>query len=243
MHRKESDCLTQDRRIVMATRQSKKRKGNRQNVRLPSGWIRVADFLFQLINRERTVTQLTEDPNSAFLVPVPSDDQLQNPRFNNNMQANNFSGFNYMHNPNFAPPADSYLPPGQNDLEVLEKLKDTIKNGQHEFFRAVPQPSALSRVYMGSASVVAPHPEQIPPLHSGPSNGAPSGPGDYSRRPRNQSFSTDWDATGGPRKSQSSPSVSILTCMHFHFRNLEPLRYPHHNLKQIVTTTPLMAAT
>lgn len=41
------------------------------------------------------------------------------------------------------------LPPGEDDLEILEKLKEIIKNGQHEFYRAVPQPRALASLYLG----------------------------------------------------------------------------------------------
>ncbi|RPD54438.1 hypothetical protein L226DRAFT_445033, partial [Lentinus tigrinus ALCF2SS1-7] len=57
------------------------------------------------------------------------------------------------------------LSPGQNDLQILERLKETIKNNHHEFFRPVPQPAALASVYLGpkSSSVpshVPPHPEQ-----------------------------------------------------------------------------------
>ncbi|EJF65608.1 hypothetical protein BD309DRAFT_814612, partial [Dichomitus squalens] len=57
------------------------------------------------------------------------------------------------------------LPPGKNDLEILEKLKETIKNNQHELFRPIPQPAALASVYLGprsssSAAYVPPHPEQ-----------------------------------------------------------------------------------
>ncbi|PIL29674.1 hypothetical protein GSI_08112 [Ganoderma sinense ZZ0214-1] len=57
------------------------------------------------------------------------------------------------------------LPTGQNDLEILEKLKETIKNNQHEYFRPVPQPAALASVYLGprsssSPAYVPPHPEQ-----------------------------------------------------------------------------------
>ena len=59
------------------------------------------------------------------------------------------------------------LPPGQNDLEILERLKDTIKNNQHALYRPVPQPLALASVYLGpkfdsAPSIVPPHPEQIP---------------------------------------------------------------------------------
>ena len=53
------------------------------------------------------------------------------------------------------------LPPGQNDLEILERLKETIKNNQHEFFQPIPRPAALAQLYMGPHSV-PPHPEQIP---------------------------------------------------------------------------------
>ncbi|KAL1941930.1 hypothetical protein VTO73DRAFT_6460 [Trametes versicolor] len=63
-------------------------------------------------------------------------------------------------------PAQHVLPPGQNDLEILERLKQTIKNNQHELFRPVPQPAALANVYLGPkatlVSHVAPHPEQLP---------------------------------------------------------------------------------
>ncbi|KAF9050480.1 hypothetical protein BJ165DRAFT_1525699 [Panaeolus papilionaceus] len=41
------------------------------------------------------------------------------------------------------------LPPGKNDLEILENLKRIIKEGQHPFFRAVPQPAALASLYKG----------------------------------------------------------------------------------------------
>lgn len=63
-------------------------------------------------------------------------------------------------------PAQHVLPSGQNDLEILERLKQTIKNNQHELFRPVPQPAALANVYLGPKSTlvshVAPHPEQLP---------------------------------------------------------------------------------
>ncbi|KAI0779258.1 hypothetical protein C8Q74DRAFT_1216823 [Fomes fomentarius] len=62
-------------------------------------------------------------------------------------------------------PAD--LPQGQNDLEILERLKETIKSNQHELFRPIPQPAALAGVFLGPRSTlvsshVPPHPEQIP---------------------------------------------------------------------------------
>jgi hypothetical protein len=58
---------------------------------------------------------------------------------------------------------DHSLPPGQRDLEALERLKEIIKNNQHEIFRATPRPAALASLYRGSLpSAVLPHPEQIP---------------------------------------------------------------------------------
>ncbi|KAI0328341.1 hypothetical protein GY45DRAFT_1326480 [Cubamyces sp. BRFM 1775] len=63
-------------------------------------------------------------------------------------------------------PPQQVLPVGQNDLEILERLKETIKKNQHELFRPIPQPAALASVYLGPkpplASLVPPHPEQIP---------------------------------------------------------------------------------
>jgi hypothetical protein len=56
---------------------------------------------------------------------------------------------------------DPSLPPGQGDLEALERLKEFIKNNQHEIFRAVPRPAALANLYKGPLpSLAPPHPEQ-----------------------------------------------------------------------------------
>ncbi|KAJ3808445.1 hypothetical protein F5876DRAFT_7652, partial [Lentinula aff. lateritia] len=41
------------------------------------------------------------------------------------------------------------LPPGKSDLEILENLKERIKKGQHEFFRATPMPELLAGLYLG----------------------------------------------------------------------------------------------
>jgi hypothetical protein len=43
----------------------------------------------------------------------------------------------------------------QNDLEVLENLKAIIKAGQHEFYRAVPQPQVLAAIYLGPNAQVS----------------------------------------------------------------------------------------
>ncbi|KAJ3966201.1 hypothetical protein EV361DRAFT_936203 [Lentinula raphanica] len=44
------------------------------------------------------------------------------------------------------------LPPGKSDLEILENLKERIKKGQHEFFRATPMPELLAGLYLGPSS-------------------------------------------------------------------------------------------
>ena len=70
---------------------------------------------------------------------------------------------------------DGSLPPGQSDLEALERLKETIINNQHEIFRATPRPAALASLYRGALpSVVLPHPEQIPGSAKEKSASAPS---------------------------------------------------------------------
>ena len=47
-------------------------------------------------------------------------------------------------------PMKPTLPPGKSDLDILQNLKQIIKDGQHPFFRAVPQPAALASIYMGT---------------------------------------------------------------------------------------------
>ncbi|KAJ3751546.1 hypothetical protein DFH05DRAFT_1386780 [Lentinula detonsa] len=44
------------------------------------------------------------------------------------------------------------LPPGKPDLEILENLKERIKRGQHEFFRATPMPELLAELYLGPSA-------------------------------------------------------------------------------------------
>ncbi|KAI0058736.1 hypothetical protein BV25DRAFT_1191972 [Artomyces pyxidatus] len=127
------------------------------------------------------------------------------------------------------------LPPGQSDLELLERLKETIKNNQHEIFRAFPQPAALASLYKGpiqaTQTPLPPHPDQLPlsgyQTVAYPQSGAetarphtsttqsPDGPPGLSASssadlgPRIASIS--WDApraTGHHRKSSlSSPNV------------------------------------
>ena len=152
----------------MSARQNKKQRKGRGNVH----------------QRERTVTTLTEDPNTHYLVPTPSEEpagaslSFNNPKMQNiqmgssfgNYQYGSYPPFNIMHpnvqqqqqqtlpqqpQPQSQPqqqsqPMKPTLPPGKNDLDILQNLKQIIKDGQHPFFRAVPQPAALASIYMGS---------------------------------------------------------------------------------------------
>jgi hypothetical protein len=144
----------------MASRQNRKKKGraNQQN-------------------RERTVTTLTEGPNPQFLVPTPSEEpagaNMSSPFSvssssgagpNNNLPNGGYQNFaysgppystNYMdstqHGGNIQQPQfyqqQPNLPPGRDDLEILENLKAQIKSGQHNRFKATAQPRALLAVY------------------------------------------------------------------------------------------------
>ena len=140
------------------------------------------------------MTTLTEDPNTHYLVPTPSEDpgggslSFNNPKMHNiqmgspfpmggSFQYGSYPPFNSIH-PNgiqqqqqqqafFGPsqqqqplpqsqpqqsqsqPMKPNLPPGKDDLDILQNLKKIIKDGQHPFFRAVPQPAALASIYMG----------------------------------------------------------------------------------------------
>ena len=158
----------------MSARQNKKQRKGRGNVH----------------QRERTVTTLTEDPNTHYLVPTPSEEpagaSFNNPKMQNiqmgssygSYQYGSYPPFNIMH-PNVQQQQQSFLgpsqqqqtlpqpqpqsqpqqqsqpmkptlPPGKNDLDILQNLKKIIKDGQHPFFRAVPQPAALASIYMGT---------------------------------------------------------------------------------------------
>ena len=158
----------------VSARQNKKQRKGRGNVH----------------QRERTVTTLTEDPNTHYLVPTPSEEpqSFNNPKMHNIQMASPFQmggSFQYGSYPPFnpiqqqqqpffgpsqqqQPPLQSQsqqqqqqshsqttkptLPPGKNDLDILQNLKKIIKDGQHPFFRAIPQPAALASVYLGPIS-------------------------------------------------------------------------------------------
>ena len=236
----------------MSARQNKKQRKGRNNAN----------------NRERTVTTLTEDPNTPYLVPTPSEEPagaaLMSSPFSvasssagnaNNgpyqMPGNYAFGYSnfqgpihgnvhpQQHQPHQQPfysqQQQPMLPPGQNDLEVLEKLKEMIKNGQHEFYRAVPQPTALASIYLGpnaaSQAQVVHHPEQAPDFHPGTAppesplqaNAAqgprPSSPVDLGRRPPRIQSKEGWEpsglkkAVGAATTGGSQPTNNVLSAL------------------------------
>ena len=117
-------------------------------------------------NRERTLTQ---DSSASSLASASSSQYHHQP---SRQQSQNWSESNGTSLQQSSPkmghefqqtPASNSTS-GQKDIEILEKLKESIVSNQHEFFRAVPQPAALAKIYMGNTSIspVPPHPEQIP---------------------------------------------------------------------------------
>lgn len=136
-------------------------------------------------NRERTLTQ---DSSVSSFASTSSTNQHHQSRQNSRnwsesngaslQQSSPKMGQEFPHVP--APSSSS----SQKDLEVLEKLKESIINNQHEFFRSVPQPAALAKIYMGNASFspVPPHPEQISPAQNQPRKDAPTD--EYQRKER-----------------------------------------------------------
>lgn len=221
----------------MSSRQNKKRKGRNNG-----------------LNRERTVTTLTEGPESSFLVPTsteePASNIMSSPTFsvassaggpqmspaNFQMTPGPFPAFSYnsylpsmsstafapqhpsqqfFHSASQGPLQPSSTQPGQNDLEVLEKLKETIKNGQHEYFRPVPQPAALASVYLGpklytqgsSHADQAPSDSQHPHGFDSQEFSSPASPtNEYGQRPRQQAS----QVREGPGKMNAESSVSDL---------------------------------
>lgn len=208
----------------MSARQNKKRGKGRNNAN----------------NRERTVTTLREDPNTPYLVPTPCEEPPGSTLMSSPFSASSPTGhpssayqppgsYNTLaYNPTFGPvlhPQQFYqqpqviLPPGKNDLEILEKLKEMIKNGQHELYRAVPQPAALASIYLGPhASQVPHHPEQAPDpqqainmnrsSHSVPTGGSePPSPVDLSRHPPRAQTTEAWDPSA-QKKPITTPTAS-----------------------------------
>ncbi|KAJ7231274.1 hypothetical protein B0H12DRAFT_1263172 [Mycena haematopus] len=116
-------------------------------------------------HRERTVTTLTEDPTTHLLVPTPTEEPprysipqsypIQIDHFYPQDPFSSTSNLDHDHDSTYPMPQTQaqtqFYPPQQphSDLEVLENLKAIIKAGQHEFYRAVPQPQALAAIYLG----------------------------------------------------------------------------------------------
>ncbi|KAF4621210.1 hypothetical protein D9613_000099 [Agrocybe pediades] len=163
--------------------------------------------------RERTVTTLTENPHTPYLVPTPSEEpagsmsygtgsagggagmgqnmhgmpmgqpagyQMQNSNYGYGFPAP-FSPMQSMQPPQqqqYFPPTPSQqqrappqsqkalvhpdvrpkvpLPPGQNDLAILQNLKKLILDNQHPFYKAIPNPEALAKYYKGKALTTQP---------------------------------------------------------------------------------------
>jgi hypothetical protein len=99
------------------------------------------------------------------------------------------------------------LPPGKNDLDILQNLKKIIKDGQHPFFRAVPQPVALASIYMGPT---------VSPVDSRPqpdSRGVPGSSQGQSVDSRSERVGSVVDPTSTsdrivPPQSQVQPTVA-----------------------------------
>lgn len=163
---------------------------------------------WQKFNRERTLTQ--DSSTSSLASASSSHYHHQPPR----QQSQNWSESNGTPLQQSSPkmsqefqqaPAPSSTS-GQKDLEILEKLKESIINNQHEFFRSVPQPATLAKIYMGNTSIspVPPHPEQIPTAQN-PSRKDVS-TGDNQRRGRASSIDS-WDS----RKQVRLSSQNVLS--------------------------------
>ncbi|KAJ7103750.1 hypothetical protein C8R44DRAFT_640269 [Mycena epipterygia] len=141
-------------------------------------------------HRERTVTTLTEDPTTHLLVPTPTEEPAKytHPRPHSYPQQQHdpisypqdsyqfdyplelySDEHNYPLEPSMPAQTQFYVPQAPaSDLEVLQNLKEMIKAGQHEFYRAVPQPQALAAIYLGPNAQVGFFHRfrwQIPPFH------------------------------------------------------------------------------
>ncbi|KAG6899408.1 hypothetical protein C0995_006029 [Termitomyces sp. Mi166 len=143
----------------MSARQNKKQRKGRNN---PN-------------NRERTVTTLTEDPNSSYLIPLSSEDPpgaLMSSPFSISSSAGNgpsssayqppssYEAYGYADFSSQSQiisqqvqqqPQQQQAPPvpGKNDLERLQNLKNIIKANQHANYRPIAQPAALASLYLG----------------------------------------------------------------------------------------------
>lgn len=190
----------------MSARQNKKNRKGRNN---PN-------------NRERTVTTLTEDPNTPYLVPTPSEEPAimsspfsvasssgNNPASSAYQPPSNYATFGYSNSfgntmqhqqqqffPQPQQQSQNILPLGRNDLEILENLKELIKSNQHEVFRAIPQPAALANVYLGPISTSKSSQADQGPSQANPAGSGPSSPVDLGRRPPRLQSKEGWDPAG-----------------------------------------------
>ncbi|KAG6918070.1 hypothetical protein DXG01_016728 [Tephrocybe rancida] len=169
----------------MSARQNKKQRKGRNN---PN-------------TRERTVTTLTEDPNTPYLVPLTSEEpagtlimsspfsvassSAGNPPSSSAYQPpSNYEAFGYTdfpHQQQFFPqqqPKNSGVQQlaGSNDLERLENLKNMIKANQHSNYRPIPQPAALAAHYLGPipTSQIPPEQNQFGDSNDGSSQAIPT---------------------------------------------------------------------
>lgn len=160
-------------------------------------------------NRERTLTQ--DSSASSFASASSSHYHHQSRQNSQNWSEPNGTSFQqpspkmgqeFPQTP--APNSTS----GQNDLEILKKLKESITNNQHEFFRSVPQPALLAKIYTGNASVspVPPHPDQTHVAQNEPRKDIPAD--EYQRRGRASSIDS-WDSRKQVRLPQNVLSSSI----------------------------------
>ncbi|KAH9028884.1 hypothetical protein EDB85DRAFT_1968997 [Lactarius pseudohatsudake] len=138
----------------MSARQNKKRRGNLNRART----LTIQDI--PDLQRRRRLRLRRRPPLPLQRPPHPgSDHDSYPPRAPLRMQ--------HPQQAHFVP--DPALPRGQGDLEALERLKETIKNNQHEIFRATPRLDVLASLYQGplgsllppSSLSVPPHPEQM----------------------------------------------------------------------------------
>ncbi|GLB45073.1 hypothetical protein LshimejAT787_1901510 [Lyophyllum shimeji] len=217
----------------MSARQNKKQRKGRNN---PN-------------NRERTVTTLTEDPNTPYLVPTPSEEPAGTSLMSSPFSVSSSSAGNIPSSSAYQPPssyatfgyntafgtpvhgplhhqqpqpqqqaqqfypqqaqqphAQLLLPAGRNDLEILENLKEIIKNGQHDMYRPIPNPAALASIYLGPIPT-----SQVPgvrngeqdqygsvvdsPMQASPTTVSPTSPVDLGRRPPRLQSKESWDAS------------------------------------------------
>ena len=234
----------------MSARQNKKQRKGRSN---PN-------------NRERTVTTLTEDPNTPYLVPTSSEEPAGghvSSHFAGNKVHNvptaqqpyqlstaAFGGFGYpsgfgaassnmQPQQTFYPSTPSHGiqqqdPPGQKDLALLQQMKKVIIENQHPFFRAVPQPAALAKLYKGSLPPSLQPQEQ----HSEQSGlGLPTDSDDAATASPSASAPSFTSSQVSASQANDIPSPSIPNVSYQPFTH--PMPYISFRIRAIGTTIPL----